>query len=128
MPKVISYTPSWLCEPAPGRELFVTAEEKTSRGQAATFKALNESIKRNAKPGPRRTIAHRGTEVFIAVGKEIRWADLVYLKETWEDKQDNQRRGHDRSLKDDSEDEEHAQGYRVNPSLIVIVNVFANPA
>lgn len=113
MPKVISYTPSWLCEPAPGHELFVATEENTPRGQATTYKALNESLNRNTKSGPRRTIAHRGTEVFIAVGKEIRWADLVFLKETWEDKQENDRRGHNGGRRDNSEDLEHAQGYRV---------------
>lgn len=127
MPKVISYTPSWLCEPAPGHELFKTTEENTPRGQATTYKALTESLKRNAKPGPRRTIAHRGTEVFIAVGKEIRWADLVYLKETWDDKQDDLRRGDSRGRKDDYEDVEHAQGYRVSVSQIEGIAIFANP-
>lgn len=118
MPKVISYTPSWLCEPAPGHELFNTTEQNTPRGQATTYKALTESLKRNAKPGPRRTIAHRGTEVFIAVGKEIRWMDLVYLKETWEDKQDDLGQGYSRGRRDDSEDVDHAQGYRVSVSQI----------
>jgi len=116
MPKVISYTPSWLCEPAPGHQLFKTAEESNPRGQTTTYKALTESLKRNAKPGPRRAIAHRGTEVFIAVGKEIRWADLVYLKEAWDDKQDELRRGLSGDHKDDAEDVEHAQGYRVSIS------------
>lgn len=109
MPKVISYTPSWLCEPAPGHRIFVTAEENNPRGQATTFKALTESRKRNERPGPRRTIAHRGTEVFVAVGREIRWADLVFLKEAWEDKRNG-------VLTDDrasTGDGEHAQGFRV---------------
>jgi nucleoporin NUP82 len=109
MPKVLSYTPAWLCEPAPGHNLFVPTEEKTQRGQATTYKATDESRKRNAKPGPRRTIAHRGTEVFIAAGKEIRWADLVYLKENWNKTQDQQR-----DRRDASEDLDHAQGYRVS--------------
>ncbi len=126
MPKVISYTPSWLCKPAPGHDLFVKDEENTSRGQATTFKALSESLERNAKPGPRRTIAHRGTEVFIAVGKEIRWADLVYLKETWEDTQDEQRQGYNRVRKDDSEHMELAQGYRVSVSHSKGIALFAN--
>jgi nucleoporin NUP82 len=122
MPKVISYTPSWLCEPAPGHEIFVTAEENTPRSQATTFKALSEGIKRNAKPGSRRTIAHRGTEVFIAVGKEIRWADLVYLKEAWEDKHNGSRRGDEAG----SEDGEHAQGYRVSVFLSELIIILAN--
>lgn len=68
--------------------------------------------------GPRRTIARRGTEVFIAVGKEIRWADLVYLKEAWEGKQENQRsflKGRQSRYGDESDEEEPtAQGYRVS--------------
>ena len=62
------------------------------------------------KPGPRRTIAQRGTEVFIGVGREIRWADLVYLKEAWEDKQRNSGKG---KKKDSQYQHDHAQGYRV---------------
>jgi nucleoporin NUP82 len=117
MPKVISYTPSWLCEPAPGHEIFVPAEENTPRGQATTLKALTESQKRSAKPGPKRTIAHRGTEVFIAVGKEIRWADLVYLKEAWDEK----RNGGQKNDEAGSEEGERAQGYRVSVSLGTIL-------
>lgn len=113
MPKVTSYTPSWLSKPALGHKLFVTAEENIPKAQATTFKALTESLKRNAKAGPRRTIAHRGTEVFIAVGKEIRWADLVYLKEAWDERQASQHRSHDEAY---FEEEEHAQGYRVGIS------------
>lgn len=34
--------------------------------------------------GPNRTIAHRGSEVFVVVGKQIRWADLPSLKDEWQ--------------------------------------------
>jgi nucleoporin NUP82 len=110
MPKVASYTPAWLCRPAPGNEIFTTPTIATS------FKVHSESAKRNAKPGPRRTIARRGTEVFVAIGKEIRWADLIYMKESWEEKQSRQRgMPNERQTPDEVEDgnEGHAQGYRV---------------
>lgn len=79
----------------------------------------NASGKKNAKPGPRRTIAKRGTEVFFAVGKEIRWADLVYLKEAWEDKKERSNSFSNRRGKEPQSQYEgdHAQGYRVGKSL-----------
>jgi len=115
MPKVISYTPSWLSGQAPGHEIFTPAFGKAANEQGSTYKPSAESSRRNARPGPRRTIARRGTEVFIAVGKEIRWADLVYLKERWEDKQENSH-GKSKILEDeeDAEDAGRAQGYRVS--------------
>jgi nucleoporin NUP82 len=103
MPRITGYTPAWLSKPNPGHDLFT----------APSTPSLNLNSKKAAKPGPRRTIAHRGTEVFIAVGKEIRWADLVYLKEAWEDKEQKKksfRKGKDR---DNQFDGDHAQGYRV---------------
>lgn len=113
MPKVTSYTPAWLSKPNPGYDIFAAAPAKATHGN----QSLTSSSKKNAKPGPRRTIAHRGTEVFIAVGKEIRWAELVYLKETWEDKQQEQQRGQGKANgKEDLQsksDDGNAQGYRV---------------
>ncbi len=35
--------------------------------------------------GPTRTMARRGTEIFVVVGKHIRWTDLVSLKDGYED-------------------------------------------
>lgn len=111
MPKIISFTPSWLSSPAPGHKIFTPALVKGSYDQATNYKGTTESSKRNTKPGPRRSIARRGTEVFIAVGKEIRWADLVYLKERWEEKEE--RRHGEINILEDDEDESQAQGYRV---------------
>lgn len=68
MPKVVSYTPAWLARPSPGYHLFAP---KQTAGVAA----------KNQQPGPRRTIATRGSEVFVAAGNELRWADLANLKE-----------------------------------------------
>lgn len=81
MPKIKSYTPAWLSKPSPGHDLFTPPPSDTPKRSS-----LYSSTKANGTLGPRRTIARRGSEVFIAVGKEIRWADLVYLKERWQEK------------------------------------------
>src|SRR5438045_5155918 len=60
--------PAWLPQ-----ELFLPATATSTIGFL--------SSKRRPISGPRRTIAHRGTEIFVAVGKEIRWADLARLKD-----------------------------------------------
>ena len=104
MPKVTSYTPSWLSKPNPGHDIF------TAEPSAQSFPT---SIKKGSKPGPRRTIAYRGVEVFIAVGKEVRWADLVYMREVWEAKQEKKRSFRKSKDRDDDFVEGHAQGYRV---------------
>lgn len=71
MPKVLSYTPDWLSRPSPGYNLFAP-------------KQLNGSSRLDSPkplPGPQRTIATRDSEVFVAVGHELRWADLANLKD-----------------------------------------------
>lgn len=79
MPKIKAYTPAWLSSPSPGHQLFApNPDSPRNIPSHASIAASNA--------GPRRVIATRGTEVFIAVGKEIRWADLVYLKERWQEK------------------------------------------
>lgn len=70
MPKVLGYTPDWLSRPNPGYHLFAP-KQTNGNGVAA----------KKQEPGPRKTIATRGSEIFVAVGNEIRWADLVNLKE-----------------------------------------------
>jgi nucleoporin NUP82 len=70
MPKVLSYTPEWLSRPSPGYHLFAP-KQTTGNGVAAKKKDL----------GPRKTLATRGSELFVASGHEIRWTDLVNLKE-----------------------------------------------
>lgn len=59
-------------------------------------------MKKKAVPGPRRTIAKRGSEIFVAVGKEIRWADLVYQKDTYASRQQSGRSGTPRIKREDS--------------------------
>lgn len=79
MPKVKSYSAAWLSSNAPGHRLFEQSPEASkSRGLESTYASKKKHI-----PGPRRTIARRGTEVFVAVGREIRWGDLAYLKDEW---------------------------------------------
>lgn len=78
MSRIKSYTPSWLSRPAPGHALF--------QASAEDIKASVFSSRRKSRPGPRRNIARRGTEVFVAVNREIRWGDLVYLKDAWAEK------------------------------------------
>lgn len=71
MPGVLKHTPAWLSRPSPGFDLFSSPPTKS-----------NSDAKNIA--GPRRTIARRGTEVFVAVGNELRWSDLVLLRDNWE--------------------------------------------
>ena len=52
------------------------------------FEASNEAQQLSgSEDGPTalRTIAHRKTEVFVAIGREIRWADLATLKDAYQD-------------------------------------------
>ncbi|TGO29202.1 hypothetical protein BPAE_0017g00080 [Botrytis paeoniae] len=112
MPQVLGYTPTWLSKPNPGHEIFTA---KPTGIQTASGASYNRNEKKTNKTGPKRTIARRGTEIFIAVGKEIRWADLVYLKETWENKQENQRsflKGKSRAEEEIKAEENVARGYR----------------
>ena len=114
MPQILGYTPTWLSKPNPGHEIF-TAGPTSS--QTASGNGYSSNDRKTSKLRPRRTIARRGTEVFIAVGKEIRWADLVYLKETWENKQENQRsflKGKSQYGAESEAEGDLAQGYRVS--------------
>ena len=87
MPKITTYTPAWLSRPSPGYNLF-SAQENTR----TTEKASNGTTSKSTFPGPRRTIAHRGTELFVVVGNTIRWADLSTYKEEWEQKDQDRKR------------------------------------
>ncbi len=83
MPEVIGYTPPWLSRPSPGAGIFADPSPQSppspSKRQGPSSPATPEY------PGPKRLIAHRGTEVFAAVGNQIRWADLAKVKDRWED-------------------------------------------
>ncbi|KAK4106155.1 hypothetical protein N658DRAFT_8307 [Parathielavia hyrcaniae] len=113
MPKIKSFAPSWLNEPSPGHKLFSQSSDDVRIPAGMHYG-------KKPKPGPRRTIARRGTEVFVAVGKQVRWGDLAYLKESWETKHARSSSGFliKRESSDDSfgYDDEHAatetEGYR----------------
>lgn len=72
MPKVLARSPQWLDYGTPGFDFFQPSDNDTSR-QASTQTNT-----------PSRKIAHRGTEVFTAVGNEVRWSDLAVLKDAAE--------------------------------------------
>jgi len=73
MPGVSSFTPAWLSRPSPGFDFFNGGSTDKSKQAGAP------------SPGPARTIACRGTEIFAAFGNEIRWSDLVLLRDEWEE-------------------------------------------
>lgn len=81
MPRVLSYTPPWLSRPTPGFEVFAAKQKQAQTNGSSTPTDVNVAS---------RTIALRGTEVFVAVGNEIRWSDLAWLKEIEEEKYEGQ--------------------------------------
>ncbi|GAD93109.1 nuclear pore complex protein An-Nup82 [Paecilomyces variotii No. 5] len=78
MPKVISYTPPWLCRPSPGARFFTSATPQSSNAQAA-----NGQLPARYE-GPTRILAKRGSEVFAVVDNQIRWSNLTTLKDEWQ--------------------------------------------
>ncbi|KAF2834554.1 hypothetical protein M501DRAFT_943938 [Patellaria atrata CBS 101060] len=81
MPKVLAYTPDWLSRPTPGFKAFASKGKIPSQ----QFRGPQSS---NQYRGAHRIIARRGTEVFVVVDNEIRWTDLVLLKEVKESEDD----------------------------------------
>ena len=79
MPRIISYTPAWLSRPSPGFQLFNTVSQK----QGSRSRTVDTSDTQGEYVGPNRIIARRNTEIFVVVGKQIRWADLPSLKDQW---------------------------------------------
>lgn len=74
MPKVLSRQPRWLDYNSPGFDFFQPDNKDKQRENAAQAH----------REGPVRKIAHRGSEIFVAVGNELRWSDLAILKEAGE--------------------------------------------
>ena len=79
MPKVLARDPAWLSRPSPGFQLFRPEE------RSQTYQVPDADYE-----GPTRKIAHRGTEVFVAVGNELRWADVALLKDAGEGNTSNE--------------------------------------
>ncbi|KAL8853165.1 MAG: hypothetical protein Q9221_002047 [Calogaya cf. arnoldii] len=85
MPKVLGYTPSWLSRPSAGFDLFSSGNKRTSfASQDGSHPRAKSSNQEQAYLGARRTIAHRGSEIFVVVDNQIRWADLSIVKYDWE--------------------------------------------
>jgi nucleoporin NUP82 len=85
MPRIVDYAPAWLSRPAPGASLFSsTAKDKPTSGHSRNRSdggAQNDA----SYHGPLKTLARRGTEVFVVVNNQIRWAKLTALKEQWQE-------------------------------------------
>lgn len=89
MPKVISYTPTWLSRPSPGFDVFSSGPNAPPSPSQIKRESVHQSNGSSKDPyvGPRRTIARRGTEIFVSVGNQLRWSDLCMLKDDWEEDQ-----------------------------------------
>lgn len=108
MPKVIGYTPPWLSRPSPGAGIFSDAAPQSPSSQSKRSSYLTAPPSSNDYQGPRRLVATRGTEIFTVVGNKIRWADLVSVRDDWEDgfQSGNSRSGISRAT--DSDTQTHA--------------------
>src|ERR1700761_9723740 len=63
MPRILNYTPSWLSRPSMGFKIF-SDPKPPKESQVA------------------RLVARQGSQIFVATqNNEIRWTDLVYLKD-----------------------------------------------
>ncbi|PNS18060.1 hypothetical protein CAC42_4019 [Sphaceloma murrayae] len=80
MMNITGHTPAWLSRPSTGFQVFQPAEK--SKAQSTLSNGYGKKIESR---GPLKTLAHRGTEVFYVVENEIRWTDLVALKEAGDD-------------------------------------------
>ena len=84
MPKVLEYTPSWLCRSSEGYNLFSGNDAAQSRGSNKGSRIPQSSASDGQEYlGATKTIARRGTEVFVVVENRIRWSDLCMLQETF---------------------------------------------
>jgi hypothetical protein len=72
MPRILGYTPTWLARNTSGFQVF---SDSSNTEPANGLKQQQP----NLAVAP--LIARRGTQIFVAVGNEIRWADLVFLKD-----------------------------------------------
>ncbi|KAH0538299.1 hypothetical protein FGG08_005119 [Glutinoglossum americanum] len=94
MPKILSYTPSWLSRPTPGFNLFspISGPDITDAITHSSYRGRHGPSRTQYQQFPRRRLARRGTEVFVAVGNQLRWADLLRLKKDWAEREARQHR------------------------------------
>ena len=76
MPKIIERDPAWLASATPGHNLF-----RPSTSAAAQRSPDTKDV------GATRRVAHRGTELFVAVGSELRWSELGLVKDAGDRRQ-----------------------------------------
>ena len=125
MPKIISYTPAWLSRPSPGFKLFASDGKKLSGdidGHPSKKSANGVQPGPEDKSRPHRTIARRGTEIFVAVGNTIRWADLCMLRDDWESQE------RDLQLVSKSIEDTQSEGRGSNGSLFRVSTLLQMPA
>lgn len=75
MTTITSDSLPWLAKPSTGYDLF--SRPPPERSAARPQPSHDDS---EAEAGPKRIIAHRGTEIFVGKGNEVRCADLQDLK------------------------------------------------
>lgn len=80
MPKILARDPAWLDRSTPASRLF----KADSEAKGKTVRTLEHE-------GASRRVAHRGSEIFVAVGNELRWSELGLLKDAGEDLERTQR-------------------------------------
>ena len=119
MPRVLKRNPTWLSRPAPGFDMFTPPlDSRQSSPQTEKLACI----------GPRRTIAKRGTEIFVAVGNTIRWADLPTLKDDFSSAEDlnstpSKIRGKSQSQEDSPPE---GNGYRVSMVPTACYNILTS--
>ncbi|KAI7246231.1 hypothetical protein KC335_g19537, partial [Hortaea werneckii] len=96
--KTLARALPYFSRPTPGFQLFHSEQRQSPD---TTHPRYNGPVKR---------LAHRGTEVFVAVGTELRWADLEQLKSAGEVR--DRSHGMDEPA-EDQEAEEEDRRYRV---------------
>ncbi|KIW62754.1 hypothetical protein PV04_10890 [Phialophora macrospora] len=84
MPKVVGYTPPYLCRPSSGSKIFTDPEPQSPISPSKRSTDAG-SPSQSQRQGPRRLVASRGTEIFTVVGNKIRWADLATVRDEWEE-------------------------------------------
>ena len=109
MPKITSYTPSWLSRPSPGFDFLNFAANSQANGHTGAD---------TEEPSTLRTLAVRGAEVFYAQGNELRWAELVTLRDQVEaDGAQNNRQSMrmSRSRRDEQRAQSHRARLQIRP-------------
>ena len=97
MPKILSRDPAWLATGTPGFNVFQPNKNATST-----------RVPETQHEGAQRKIAHRGTELFVAVGNELRWSEVGVVQDAADEL-----RTHSKAQ---GEDDDIGAGHRVSTS------------